>query len=137
MVEPELVVQDNCVLFYEQLQKHDTLKAIIFTIRNESAVVIERGLSIDSDYETFLRRLPKDKSRYALYDHSYTDAQGDTENRLVFITWLPEQATEADKALYMDFKDTFVRCFPEVALEVNAVDEQDLAYDELTKVLVG
>lgn len=66
------------------------------------------GITNDQNYyETeFTAKLPPKEGRYAVYDLAYKTDDGRPQNKLVFITWAPDEAPIKEKMMYASSKVT-------------------------------
>ena len=74
--------------------KGTQLQYIIFTIsKDNSQIVIEREGEIDPKsegrdaFEAFVKLLPKDECRYAVYDFDFELEEGGKRRKLMFVSW--------------------------------------------------
>ena len=79
-VSDELVSQFNDV-------KLGRVKAKFLIYKIENGMIITETISQEPSFEEFLKLLPEDDCRYAVYDQEFTTTDGRPNNKLVSIAW--------------------------------------------------
>ncbi|XP_032830198.1 cofilin-2-like [Petromyzon marinus] len=109
-------------------------KAVLFCIgpdmRNiiaeegKEILVGDVGETVKDPYDTFVKLLPKDDCRYALYDATYETRETKKED-LVFIFWAPDGAPLKSKMVYASSKEAIKKKFTGIKHEwqVNGLDD--------------
>ncbi|MCI4380001.1 hypothetical protein PGIGA_G00234910 [Pangasianodon gigas] len=91
-------------------------KAVLFCLsEDKKQIIMEEGREIlqgeeGDPYLKFVKMLPPDDCRYALYDATYETKETKKED-LVFIFWAPESAPLKSKMIYASSKDAIKKKF--------------------------
>uniref|UniRef100_A0A3B3CJY1 Cofilin 2 (muscle) n=1 Tax=Oryzias melastigma TaxID=30732 RepID=A0A3B3CJY1_ORYME len=114
-------------------------KAVMFCMSDDKKNIIvedgkqilvgDIGETVDDPYACFVKLLPPNDCRYALYDATYETKESKKED-LVFIFWAPESAPLKSKMIYASSKDAIKKKFTGIKHEwqVNGLDDiQDRA----------
>ncbi|XP_069500931.1 cofilin-2-like isoform X2 [Ambystoma mexicanum] len=116
----------------EEIKKRK--KAVIFCLsQDKKQVIIEEGKEIlvgdccdlDDVYSHFIKMLPKDDCRYALYDASYETKETKKED-MVFLFWAPESAPLKSKMIYASTKDALRKKFTGIKHECQVNHQEDI-----------
>ena len=61
---------------------------IVYKMNDEATeIVVEKAVE-NSDYDNFVKELPKDSCRYAVFDFAYeTKGEGQGRNKILFFFW--------------------------------------------------
>ncbi|XP_039625047.1 cofilin-1 [Polypterus senegalus] len=109
-------------------------KAVLFCLSEDKKnIILEEGKEIlvgdvgetvVDPYLTFVKMLPQNDCRYALYDATYETKETKKED-LVFIFWAPESAPLKSKMIYASSKDAIKKKFTGIKHEwqVNGLDD--------------
>uniref|UniRef100_A0A3B3RZA5 Cofilin 1 n=1 Tax=Paramormyrops kingsleyae TaxID=1676925 RepID=A0A3B3RZA5_9TELE len=115
-------------------EKRKRKKAVLFCLSDDKRNIIleegreilmgEVGETIQDPYLHFVKMLPPDDCRYALYDATYETKETKKED-LVFIFWAPENAPLKSKMIYASSKDAIKKKFTGIKHEwqVNGLDD--------------
>jgi len=115
-------------------EKKKRKKAVLFCLSaDKKNIVLEEGKeilqgdvgdTITDPYGHFVKMLPADDCRYALYDATYETKETKKED-LVFIFWAPESAPLKSKMIYASSKDAIKKKFTGIKHEwqVNGLDD--------------
>ncbi|PWA29762.1 hypothetical protein CCH79_00007747 [Gambusia affinis] len=95
-------------------------KAVLFCLSEDrKKIIVEEGKQIlvgdigetvEDPYGCFVKLLPSNDCRYALYDATYETRESKKED-LVFIFWAPESAPLKSKMIYASSKDAIKKKF--------------------------
>ena len=100
---------------------------------NEDATVInlETKGERDATFDDFVKAIPMDEPRYAVFDLEFQSDDGRTVNKMVFLSYVPDACKAmAAKFQYANSKDAMKhKCSP-VAKEIQVNDRADLTFDE-------
>lgn len=81
-------VHTDCLKMYEALKLGRKFKYIIYNLNADMTQIVVEKTSHDTDYEEFLKELPEDDCRYAVYDLEFEKEGGaGTRNKIVFLSW--------------------------------------------------
>ncbi|XP_005812121.1 cofilin-2 [Xiphophorus maculatus] len=109
-------------------------KAVLFCLSEDrKKIIVEEGKQIlvgdigetvEDPYGCFVKLLPPNDCRYALYDATYETRESKKED-LVFIFWAPESAPLKSKMIYASSKDAIKKKFTGIKHEwqVNGLDD--------------
>ncbi|KAJ2901187.1 cofilin [Coemansia aciculifera] len=93
------------------------------------------GKSEKEIYEMFVKLLPEQECRYAVYDFTY-EKDGSSRNKILFYAWSPETAKIKNKMIYASSKDSLRKTLVGVAQDIQATDFEEASHDAaLEKVL--
>ena len=73
----------------------------------------------NDDYGDFLSRLPHDECRYAVYNFAYRK-EAEKKQALIFIMWIPENATRKSRTMFINKKEKFKDKFFGINMYVDA-----------------
>ncbi|CAL8269676.1 unnamed protein product [Boreogadus saida] len=104
-------------------------KAVLFCISpDKQNIILEEGkeilcgdvgTTVKDPYLEFVKMLPSDDCRYALYDATYETKETKKED-LVFIFWAPETASMKSKMIYASSKEAIKKKFSGIKHELQA-----------------
>ncbi|KAF4104736.1 cofilin-1 [Onychostoma macrolepis] len=105
-------------------------KAVLFCLSEDKKhIIMEEGSEIlqgdeGDPYLKFVKMLPPNDCRYALYDATYETKETKKED-LVFIFWAPESAPLKSKMIYASSKDAIKKKFTGIKHEwqVNGLED--------------
>ncbi|KAG8706853.1 cofilin [Ceratobasidium sp. 395] len=86
-------------------------------------VVLKKSES--TDYEDFIKDLPEDDCRWAVYDFAF-EKDGGKRNKLVFYIWSPDSAKIKAKMVYASSKDVLRKALVGISTEMQGTE-----YDEV------
>jgi len=139
-----VTVNDECVKQFEQMKGKKAFYGIVYKLSDDMKS-IELDKSFDNpsadesdtasaDYQKFADYLlscgSENDCRYACYDIRFTTGEGVRRNKLVFITFCPENAKIKKKMVYSSSKDTLKSKLIGI-LDVQANDASDLELDNI------
>ncbi|KAI0087038.1 hypothetical protein BDY19DRAFT_323900 [Irpex rosettiformis] len=121
-------VSSTCLDTFQDLKLGKKHKYIVFSLSDDLKEIIVAKTSADSNYESFIADLPETECRWAVYDFEY-DAEGGAgkRNKLIFVSWSPDDAKIKSKMLYASSRDALRRALVGITAEV-----QGTAYDEIS-----
>uniref|UniRef100_A0A3P8XDV4 Atlastin 3 n=1 Tax=Esox lucius TaxID=8010 RepID=A0A3P8XDV4_ESOLU len=115
-------------------EKKKRKKAVLFCLSEDKKHIIleegqeiltgDVGVTVQDPYLHFVKMLPADDCRYALYDATYETKETKKED-LVFIFWAPDGAPLKSKMIYASSKDAIKKKFTGIKHEwqVNGLDD--------------
>mmetsp|Transcript_9040 Transcript_9040/g.33257 ORF Transcript_9040/g.33257 Transcript_9040/m.33257 type:complete len:149 (+) Transcript_9040:109-555(+) len=135
-------VSPACIEEFKVLAMKKTYKYIIYKIdgevvvektkqnaANEEAAIKEQ----EAVFQEFCEELPESDCRYAVFDLLVETSDGRTFAKIFFIAWSPDGAKIKNKMLYASSKEKFKSMLPNIQLEVQACDLDDLELPNLMK----
>jgi len=127
---------EECIKAFDQIKMNKDSRYLVFKVAG-SEVVLESTGAKDSQWEDFVKALPREQSRYVVYDFTYkTDDKPPREvSKLIFIYWSPDEAPAKDKMLSATAKGAFRKGLMGIARDFQAKDISDLEYQEVREKL--
>ncbi|KAG0319800.1 cofilin [Linnemannia gamsii] len=119
----------DCIDAFMDLKIGKAHKYIIYKIADDLKHVEVIKQSSDEDYDNFLKELPEDDCRWAVYDFAFKTADGGDRNKIVFYSWSPDGAKIKPKMLYASSKDGLRKVLNGVAVEVQGTDFDEVAHE--------
>lgn len=105
---------------------------VIWRINDDSTeVVIEKLGDPSSTYNDFLRELPQEDCRYAVYDYDFVGPDGQNHSKIVFINWAPDVAKVKSKMMYASTKDFFKSNLEGLSVEFQGSDFEEISNEEI------
>ncbi|TRZ02033.1 hypothetical protein DNTS_024190, partial [Danionella cerebrum] len=135
-----VTVEESVVLMFNDMKVRKTpnteeevknrKKAVLFCLSDDKKkIVLEEGKQIlvgdeGDPFLKFVKMLPPNDCRYALYDATYATVETKKED-LVFIFWAPESAPLKSKMIYASSKDAIKKKFTGIKHEwqVNGLED--------------
>jgi len=139
-----VTVVDECVKEFEAMKQKKAYFGIVYKLSADMKSIeldtkFENPTGDESDttaaeydkFANYLLSVEEDRDcRYACYDVRFTTGEGVRRNKLVFITFCPENAKIKNKMVYSSSKDTLKSKLIGI-LDVQANDASDLALDNI------
>uniref|UniRef100_A0AAX7TMV4 ADF-H domain-containing protein n=1 Tax=Astatotilapia calliptera TaxID=8154 RepID=A0AAX7TMV4_ASTCA len=99
-------------------------KKTIIVEEGKQILVGDIGDTVEDPYASFVKLLPPNDCRYALYDATYETKESKKED-LVFLFWAPESAPLKSKMIYASSKDAIKKKFTGIKHEwqANGLDD--------------
>lgn len=129
----------DCVSTFEELKLKKTYSYIIYKLSDDRKTIIVDKKKTDtavenkspqSAYDDFVAALPEADCRYAVFDFNYEiDATEGKRNKIVFVTWSPDNAPIRSKMVYASSKDALRRSLNGVGAEIQGTDFSEVAYE--------
>ncbi|KAF3094654.1 cofilin [Orbilia oligospora] len=127
-----VAVASDCVTTFEELKLRKSSRYIIYKLNETKTQIIVDKASTETDYEAFLTDLPENDCRWAVYDFAYKLSEGEGErNKIVFISWSPDNAPVRSKMTYSSSKDALRRAFNGVGAEIQGTDYAEVSHEAL------
>jgi cofilin len=104
---------------------------ILYKLNDDNtSIVIEKAVEARDTYKDFVKQLPEDECRYAIFDFEYEKAPGEgIRNKICFIFWVPDTSKVRQKMIYASSKDALRKKLAGVATEIQATDFSEVGYD--------
>jgi len=83
----------------------------------------------DEEYEQFLEILPETECRWAIYDFGFEKEDGGHRNKIIFLSWSPDDAKIKQKMLFASSRDALKRSLAGIAIEIQGSDLSEVAYE--------
>jgi len=110
------------------LEKFRSRKAkyVIYKINEEGTeIVVDSKGKRKADLKEFLKALPSNLMRLALYNHEYTTADGRLTDKMFFIFWSPSGAKTESKMRYSSDK-AVLRALCDGVVDLHATSAKDI-----------
>ncbi|CAL1712471.1 unnamed protein product [Somion occarium] len=106
-------------------------KYIVFGLSPDNTEIVVTKTSSDNSYETFLADLPEAECRWAIYDFEFERPGEGKRNKLLFVTWAPDDAKIKQKMLFASSKDALRRSLVGISTEIQGTDYSEVAYESV------
>merc|ERR1739838_708137 len=126
-------LNDACIESFNNLKRKHDKQYLLFELNDDITEIVqvaegEKGTTYESFYTDVIEARP-DEPFYCVFDFQYKDKEGKQKDKLVFLTWVPDEAKIKKKMLYTSSKDTIKKAFVGMGIEIQATsfDEADYA----------
>lgn len=134
-----VTVSNEAKTVYEEVKKDKKYRYIIYHIKDERVIDVETTAERSATYADFLEQLQnyKNECRYCVFDFPASiRAEGASEcamsvDRLVLMTWCPEQAKIKQKMLYSSSYDALKKALVGVYKYVQACDFEEVSQEAI------
>ncbi|KAF9974243.1 cofilin [Actinomortierella ambigua] len=124
-----VAAQQACIEAFTDLKLGKKHKYIIYKISDDlKSIEVEKTAGPEATYDEFIGDLPKDDCRYAVYDFTYKNADGERA-KIVFYGWSPDDAKIKKKMIYASSKDTLRKGLNGVGVEIQGTDFDEVSYE--------
>jgi len=138
-----VAVEEVCKTTYEDIKKDKKHRYIVFHIKEEKSITVEKVGYRDATYDEFLTDLMMGgdlECRYGLYDLEYEhQCQGTSDKslkqKLFLMSWCPDTAKVKKKMLYSSSFDALKKSLVGVHKCIQATDNSEASHDEVLKIL--
>jgi len=128
-------VSDDVKSKFEEIKKKKNHRYLIFHIKGEKIIEVEKVGGRDTTYEQFLGEITgagPDDCRYGVFDFEYMhQCQGTSDStkkeKLFLMSWCPDTAKIKKKMLYSSSFDALKRSLVGVQKYIQATDESEAA----------
>lgn len=132
-------VADEIQKVYSDIKTNMKYRYIIFYIKDEKIIEIEKCGGRDETYDEFLQclgELGPEKCRYVLYDFEYVHSfQGTAEpskkNKLILMSWCPDTAKIKTKMLYSSSFGSLKQALDGIGKYIQATDMSEASYESV------
>jgi len=108
---------------------------IIYKISDDNTrIVVAEKATSDKSYDDFVKNLPENDCRYAVFDMEFT-AQGMTKQKICLFVWSPDTSPIRQKMLYASSKDAIKKKLIGFAKEIQCTDHEELDMDNVVNQL--
>jgi cofilin len=125
MASTGVTVADDVITQFNDM-KLNRLKAKYIIYKIDGPSIVSDVIGESADWADFIKDIPADDCRYALYDMDFTSGDDRAMNKLVMISWVPDTAKVKAKMLYAGSKEGLNRAFDGVGTKVHATDMSEL-----------
>ncbi|KAI3620397.1 hypothetical protein CBS9595_002364 [Malassezia furfur] len=131
-------VNQDCLEQFQALKLGKKIRYIIYTLSPDNTEIVVAKTNESTNYDDFLAELPAAECRYAVYDFEYQKGDEGKRNKIVFVTWSPDESKVKQKMLYASSKDALRKALVGIAAEIQGTDLSEVSYDAvLEKVTRG
>ncbi|KAH0789918.1 putative actin depolymerizing factor [Histomonas meleagridis] len=125
-------IHDDCMQVFNDFKIGHKYSYVLFTISNdERFIVVDKKGPKGKTYEDLINDLPQRDICFAVYDYDFHDEEGNLRNRLIFISWVPNNAPARRKMISASTRVTFKNALPGVGLGIQANDYSEIQESEL------
>jgi cofilin len=119
-------VNKECIEAYKGLKLDHQFRFIVFGMSDDrKEIIVKHRAPITATYDDFLKEIPENDCRYAIYDYEF-EIDGGQRSKVVFINWAPDTAHIRSKMLYAASKESFRKNMSGLAIEVQATDSSEV-----------
>ena len=131
-----VAVSEDVLAKFQELKLGHSLRFATFRLSDDhSQVIVDKTAPPSANYNDFVKGLPANDCRYAVYDFEY-EAEGGQRNKILFVVWAPDAAKIKSKMLYASSKDAVRKKLVGVGVEIQATDLAEIDRDTvLEKVM--
>ncbi|KAF7314514.1 Actin depolymerizing factor [Mycena kentingensis (nom. inval.)] len=123
-------VHDDCLEQFNILKLKKTLKYIIYGLNDKFTEIVVKSTSASTDYEDFIKELPENEPRWAVYDLEFEKEEGGgIRNKIIFYSWVPGDAKVKARMVAASSKEALRRLLLGVATEIQGTDYSEVDYE--------
>ncbi|KAG8745846.1 cofilin [Ceratobasidium sp. 414] len=123
-------LNDECLSVFQELKLKKKHTYIIYAMSKDLKEIVVHKTSESTDYDDFLKDLPEDDCRWAVYDVAY-EKDGGKRNKITFFIWSPDNAKIKAKMVYASSKDVLRRSLVGIAAEVQGTEYDEVAWESV------
>jgi len=124
-----VTVNPDCLEQFTQLKLKKKAKYIIFTLNKDNTEIVVEKSSDSQSYDDFIKDLPEDGCRWAVYDLEFEKEDGGKRNKICFYSWAPDDAKVKAKMVFASSKDALRRSLVGISTEIQGTDFSEVAYE--------
>lgn len=131
-----VTVSDEVLSKYQLIKKGKSMRYVIYHIKDEKIIDIEKTGDRDASYDDYLNDLTScgpDECRYGLYDIEYEHTcQGTSDQKkqkLFLMCWCPDTAKIKKKMLYSSSFDALKSALDGIGKYIQATDMAEASYE--------
>merc|ERR1711879_230682 len=119
-----ITVPDEVVSEFTDFKlKRTSFKFIMYKIDGDQ-VVHDKGIE-SADFDEFLGELTSEP-RFIVADFDYETTDGRPADKVVFISWIPDDCKVRDKMKYSGTKEAVKSAFVGISVNINATDPSEI-----------
>ena len=123
-----IAVSDDCISKFNELKLQHSFRYLLYKVSDDkTSLTLESTGPKTATYDDFLKVLPKQDCRFAVFDFEFT-AEGGQRSKICFIQWSPDVANVKSKMLYSASKDALKKKLVGIQTEIQATDESEISY---------
>ncbi|KAA1469944.1 hypothetical protein DENSPDRAFT_652843 [Dentipellis sp. KUC8613] len=124
-------VNPDCLSTFQELKLGKKLKYIVFTLSPDNTEIIVEKKSESHEYEDFVSDLPEGECRWAVYDFEYQKGDEGVRNKLLFVSWSPDDSKIKQKMLFASSKDALRRSLVGISTEIQGTEVSEVTYESI------
>ncbi|WFD34123.1 cofilin [Malassezia cuniculi] len=124
-------VNQECLEQFQALKLRKNVKFIIYTLSSDNTEIIVGKTSDSTNFDDFVTELPPTECRYAVYDFEYQKGDEGTRNKIVFVSWSPDDAKIKQKMLYASSKEAIRKALVGISTEIQGTDLSEVTYETI------
>ncbi|KAJ6012432.1 hypothetical protein N7522_002787 [Penicillium canescens] len=99
--------------------------------QDKKTIIVEKT-SESEDHDAFIADLPETECRFAVKDFLYeSDPAEGARNKILFITWTPDNAPIRSKMVFAASKDALRRSLNGIQAEVQGTEHSEVSYETI------
>jgi cofilin len=127
-----VAVDDEVIETFNSLKLKHTLRWATFKLNGDSTkIVLDKTAPPNSTYDEFVKALPADDARYAIYDFEFSKEGEGTRNKILFVVWAPDKSKIKNKMLIASSKDGIRKKLVGIGTEIQATDYSEIDQKEV------
>ncbi|GAU87309.1 hypothetical protein RvY_00186 [Ramazzottius varieornatus] len=138
-----VTIADECKQQFEAIKRDKKARYIIFMIKDEKQIVVEKVGERNAKYQDFVQDLlaaGPDDCRYGVFDYEYDHlVQGASsesrKQKLILLSWCPDTAKIKKKMLYSSSFDALKKALVGIAKYIQATDESEASKEAVEEKL--
>ncbi|KAF9483537.1 actin depolymerizing factor [Pholiota conissans] len=124
-----VAVNDQVLEAFQDLKLKHKYKYIIFNLNSSLTEIVVEKTSDQKDYDDFISDLPETECRWAIYDFEFEKEGGGKRNKIIFISWSPDDAKIKQKMVFASSRDALKRSLTGVAVEIQGTDYSEVSHE--------
>ncbi|KIM41051.1 hypothetical protein M413DRAFT_445794 [Hebeloma cylindrosporum] len=124
-------VNPQCVDAFQDLKLKKKYKYIIFTLNKDFTEIVVDKTSDVQDYDEFVAALPETECRWAIYDFEFEKEGAGKRNKIIFLSWSPDDAKIKQKMVFASSRDALKRSLTGIAVEIQGTDFGEVSYESV------
>jgi len=117
---------DDAIAYFNDLKTKSKYRYVIFKLNaTNTSIETECSGPPEASYADFVKKLPDDECRYAIYNFDY-EIEGGKRSKIVFFLWAPTASKVKSKLVAASSKEGLKKKFVGVAVEVQASDRAEI-----------
>jgi len=138
-----VTIADECKQQFEAIKRDKKHRYIVYMIKDEKQIVVEKIGDRNASYQDFLQDLlaaGPDDCRYGVFDYEYEHlvqgaSSGAAKQKLILMSWCPDTAKVKKKMVYSSSFDALKKSLVGVAKFIQATDESEASKEAVEEKL--
>lgn len=94
-------------------------------------MVTDSEASSKAAYESFTSELEPNKCCFAVYDFHVDEGESGVRDKLIFLSWCPDDAPTKNKMIYTSCKEDIKKKLVGISQDIQATDQDELNYETI------